>query len=710
MALSPAGGFRHVISDQSLEIPDRVPRELAEILRRAMAWRPSDRYATVDRLIAALDTYQLGGLLEGINYTPQERLAKLVRAHPLWVVMAGAAALVGLLLVLFGLSVHGQRNELARQKAETDQYLAKVFVEKTAASLWQKDTDHAVHFAALALAQNPPGKPLLGPVPYTVLARWGARGRHLWSYATGQPPTAMHFDGTGERLVIGGADGTLRLHDLATGQELKAAKAHAGSINQLIASGDRRTLYTAGGDGAIRAWSMPDLVPGATLSGHHGPVRSLAIRSDDALLASAGADDTLRLWDLPAGKPHPWQIDLASGPAAVSTTAVLGCRSIEGPALAMVPESPNLWVAYRDGLVQMLAAPASVERYAFSSDHRPVQCLAATFHRGDERFPLLAFVRSGPEGSKTIQLENLRYSRSAGRVTLEQPVRALAFSSDGRALAAGCEGGSVVVCEAVFRDTSPCRIVATLVGHRGPVTAVAFSGDDRLLGSVGADGTVRLWDVFEDQGKVNVTTGPAKIHTLAFDDRGRSLTAVDAAGQATTWELTSRRRLGPPLSKTPAREPGAVPTVPPGPVLEAGAQLLADTGSDADDLASPELPQTVTAGLVSPDQRWLLVGGASGRVALAERSAGAWRPVAVLDAHPTTVTAVALDISIHRAATAAADGTVRLWHTEGFESPDGWLPLVESGSPYLRSCVQLQPTGQGPGGVPALDRRVRRPD
>jgi WD40 repeat protein len=72
------------------------------------------------------------------------------------------------------------------------------------------------------------------------------------------------------------------------------------------------------------------------------------------------------------------------------------------------------------------------------------------------------------------------------------PVRALALAPDSRTLATGHTGK-----EAVIRlwDIHTQRLRAELRGHRGEVSALAWSADGRLLASSSDDRTVRLWDV-----------------------------------------------------------------------------------------------------------------------------------------------------------------------------------------------------------------------
>src|SRR5262245_61994424 len=68
-------------------------------------------------------------------------------------------------------------------------------------------------------------------------------------------------------------------------------------------------------------------------------------------------------------------------------------------------------------------------------------------------------------------------------------VLSVAWSPDGKLLAAGTYPGTVILWE-----MPRGRERASLHGHGPAVYSVAFSPDGTTLASGGADGTVRLWD------------------------------------------------------------------------------------------------------------------------------------------------------------------------------------------------------------------------
>jgi WD40 repeat protein len=129
---------------------------------------------------------------------------------------------------------------------------------------------------------------------------------------------AGHPDGRTLLATAGGLDDIIRVWDPATGQQTRdALVGHTGGVGAVCtlpgshASGhpDGRTLLaTAGGDGTVRVW---DLVTGQQvrdpLIGHTGPVWAVctlpgSAASDHLRLATGGGDETVRVWDLVTGQ------------------------------------------------------------------------------------------------------------------------------------------------------------------------------------------------------------------------------------------------------------------------------------------------------------------------------------------------------------------------------------------------------------------------
>jgi WD40 repeat protein len=84
-----------------------------------------------------------------------------------------------------------------------------------------------------------------------------------------------------------------------------------------------------------------------------------------------------------------------------------------------------------------------------------------------------------------------RYPIEGDLTTSIGPVYSVAFSPDGKTLAAGSADGTVGLWDVATGQ----QIGDPLAAPGGPVYSVAFSPDGKTLAAGSADGTIRLWDV-----------------------------------------------------------------------------------------------------------------------------------------------------------------------------------------------------------------------
>ncbi len=124
--------------------------------------------------------------------------------------------------------------------------------------------------------------------------------------------------------------------------------------------------------------------------------------------------------------------------------------------------------------------------------------------------------------------------------------RALAFAPDGRTLATAGMGPDVQLWElATGKERHTFRLAASpqaadprfRPGGEGLVGALAFSRDGRLLAAGAADATVRVWDLTTGRELLPLTGNSGAVRALVFTPDGKQLVAFDTDGLRVAWNV-----------------------------------------------------------------------------------------------------------------------------------------------------------------------------
>jgi WD40 repeat protein/DNA-binding SARP family transcriptional activator len=426
----------------------------------------------------------------------------------------------------------------------------------------------------------------------------------------------------GRTLAMGQHNGSIILADAATGRRRTVLTAHSAAVTRLAFSPDGGSLASASDDRTAILWNLATGKIRETLRGHAGSVTGVAFSPDGATLYTSSLDDSVIAWDLTGTRGLARQLTRATSP-------IVG--------VAFSPRDPNL--------------------LALAQDKGPVTLWDAARH-----------VRVGNPLDVTGGAEN--------KVTgwAEYPV---AFSPDGRTLAAAAADGTVVLFDVaaharVGRPLHPPYRPIDVQYQSRDINDIAFSPDGRLLATAANDGSVVLWDLAR-RARIGrpLRPGGYSVTAVAFSPDGRTLASGVDKGTVVLTRVPDGTLL---FELTVTGDPGtsAVVFSPDGKTLAAatldGKVRLWDahTGAARGPAWTAEGGGIVSMSFSPDDSSVIATSGSDGTAALWD--SGSAKQIGVPLTGPPGPAVATFDPTGHTLATAFSDGTVLLWDVD----PASW--------------------------------------
>ena len=303
--------------------------------------------------------------------------------------------------------------------------------------------------------------------------------------------------------------GDVRLWDANTGEQKATFRWPTQEITGLAFTGDGKQLASADQKSVI-VWDATNDLESRSLRGHKEVVMACAFSPTAPLVASGGEDWVVKVWDLATEQLlH----ECAGHTATVN-------------AIAWTPDGQRIVTASDDRTIKVFENGTGKTLFTLRGHTVGVLSIAVS---PDGK--TLASAASTPEAAGEVKLWDLRDGKELK--TLDTGwVRTLAFSPDGRQLAGGVERPFRV---AVW-DVADGKELRSLTGFYQPISAVAYSADGRWLAASGGskkEGIIKLWDAVSGEEHDPIRTRTGRIGSIAFSSDGQRLAAA-------SWDHTPK--------------------------------------------------------------------------------------------------------------------------------------------------------------------------
>ena len=370
---------------------------------------------------------------------------------------------------------------------------------------------------------------------------------------------ALAFSANGKMLASGSTDKTVQLWDTGTGELIATFTGHLNGIIALAFSPDGKTLASGSADGTIKFWNTKTGDPLTThITGHTKSAKSIAFFKDSTTLVSAAFNGIITFWDLKTergatnhGTAHSdWLRTSAFSPDGTQFASVGTKSSMTFDLGVGLGSSYGWWKP--DPLVRLIDTSTGREITTLTERSGPSNL---TFSPDGKT---VAFGSRGrirlwqPETGDSFDIpliDNVQNIPRDVRLNIMPEISALVFSPDGKKLVSGTMGGNVQMWDVetgvplapFFEGQDLDKDTDTY--YQDPIKALAFSSDSTLL-AVGSQNRIRLLGSHQHIGFKEVSRGT---NALVFSPDNTVLVTGTTAGirhsEIELWDLTTGEKL-----------------------------------------------------------------------------------------------------------------------------------------------------------------------
>ena len=323
------------------------------------------------------------------------------------------------------------------------------------------------------------------------------------------PIYAVSFSSTSERVATAGKDGTARVWDVRTGEEI-SRMVHNGEVLDVEFSPDGRLVASASIDGNTRIWEAETGEIITTLP-YYTSTAEVIFGPDGELLATMSQDGTIHIWEVSTGK----QLIRMMHEANAYVYSIV--FSPDGKFLASggADGTARIWEVATGKEIARFAHKGFVTKVLFSPDGKWIATASL---------------------DGTARVWDVTTGNEIARMVHAREIQDIAFSPNGEMVVSASEDGTAFVWEANAKNGIEWEI------QKERISAVALGFDAQLGAMADEEGIVWVWDLTSGKDIARIDIGEP-VYNIVLSPNGKMLITKNHDGMVSVWDLTSGRKL-----------------------------------------------------------------------------------------------------------------------------------------------------------------------
>jgi|GEM_PF-348411 len=341
-----------------------------------------------------------------------------------------------------------------------------------------KQMEYSPDGTILALASTCGHVILINPETGDVIKSFSAHDTKTNIGTSGVSSISFNFDGT--KITSSGYDGKIKIWDLDL--EKSVLEINTGySVESVCFNPEGTMLISGGSSKLIHLWSVETGDSIQSFVAHPTGCTAVKFSPNGSIFASGGSDAKVMIWNID---------DPTLNHTFTGHSARINCLDFSSDSSRLISGSLDrnvrLWDLKTNKLIRSISNTGYVYSAKFTPDGKKI--ISGSSDK-------MLFVSDGETGvSITSKPEDNYYS--------------VAISPDGNAVACGEQNNITIRSNGTMNDS-----LKFSKGHRGSISLMEMSTDNKSIGTVGADTTIKIWNA---ETKKVIKTIPTNRIVLSF--------------------------------------------------------------------------------------------------------------------------------------------------------------------------------------------------